>query len=367
MFKRVQNQRLGIGSISLAVFLALIVLFVSGLSCASAPAQSSQGGAAPEWVNNLNRAFPASDWVAVIASGSSQRLAEQQAMNALARAFRTDVSSLTQTSQRFSQIVNEAAGKRTISMEQAQDFSQEVNTSTNIQGLIGVQTDHFQARDGTFYVNARMNRRECAPRYTRMIQENSAVISQLLTMATRQQISFEAYSALNFAAVIAEITDNFQNILEVLDPTAVNRKPAYGGANAIKARMRELANSITIGILVNTADRNDEILIRRALATFFTEKGFTINEQGSGLYVLNTNVRFEALPFSDRLQSSRYYFNAALTDRNNRTLFTFTEDDRKNHNLPAEAKRLAVRAVESSVKEEKFATDLDTWLNSLID
>ena len=364
------NSRAGI--ILCSAILVVVLFSAVGLaSCGSSPAssQSSQPaqGNVPQWVNDHNKAFPQSEWVAVVASGTSQRAAEQAAMNNLARVFRTDVESLTQASQRFSQIINDASGKKSFSMEQSQDFSQEVTTSTNIRGLIGVQTDQFQAGDGTFYVNARMHRQECGARYSRRIQENSAVINQLLSFAQRQAVSFEAYSALSFAAAIADITDNFQNILEVLDATAVNRKPNYGGANAIKTRMRELATRITIGIIVDTPDQNDATLIRRALASRFTDLGFSSNEQGRGNYILRSNVRFEALPFSDRLQSSRYYFNAALEDSNSRAIFSFTEDDRRNHQLPAEAKRLAVRAVETSVKEEKFAKDLNTWLNSLVE
>jgi hypothetical protein len=58
--------------------------------------------AVPVWVNELEKAFPSRDWVAVVANGASQPQAESAAMNALARAFKTDVASLTQSSQRFS-------------------------------------------------------------------------------------------------------------------------------------------------------------------------------------------------------------------------------------------------------------------------
>jgi len=68
--------------------------------------------AVPVWVNELEKAFPSRDWVAVVAQGTSQPQAESAAMNALARAFKTDVASLTQASQKFNQIVKDAAGKK---------------------------------------------------------------------------------------------------------------------------------------------------------------------------------------------------------------------------------------------------------------
>lgn len=121
---------------------------------------------------------------------------------------------------KFSQIVNDASGKKTVSFDEGKNFSQNVNTSTNIKGLIGVQIDVFRAKDNTVYVNARMNRKECGNRYSGMIKENAAIINRLLADAAAipQQDSFDVYSRLSFAYSIAVITDNFQNILKFLIP-----------------------------------------------------------------------------------------------------------------------------------------------------
>ena len=316
----------------------------------------------PAWVSNLKGAYPSHDWIAAIASGDTQRAAEQAAMNSLAQTFRIDVASRTQTTHRFTQTANEASGKRSVSYDESQNFTQEVNTATNIRFLIGVQTDHYQTHDGTFYANARMNRSECAARYAGMIRENTAVINKLLAFADGQTDSIEAYSALSFAAAIAETTDNFQNILEVLESSSAGHRPPYGGANAIIARMRETASRITIGIAVETAEHNDAALIGKAIASFFTAKGFKTAEQG--LYMLRANLRFEPLAYSE-LQSYRYYFNAVLEGKNGTAIFSFTEDDRKNHALSPEAKRMALSSVETSIKEGKFAADFEAWLNSL--
>jgi hypothetical protein len=288
-------------------------------------------------------------------------------MNALARAFKTDVASLTQTSQRLSQIVNNAAGKKSVSLEQSQSLSQEVNTSTTVRGLIGVQTDQFTASDGTFYASARMNRRESAARYSGMINENAAVINQLLGFARGLPAGFEAYSALSFAAALAEVTDNFQNILEVLDPAAAKARPGYGGAASIKTKMRETAGAVTVGVAVDTPERTDATLVTRALASFFTDRGFKTNERGQGNYVIRANLRFEALAYSGSIQENRYYFDAALENASGNAEFSFTGDDYKRHNNAATAKRNALGAVETSIKDGAFAGDFETWLGSLVE
>jgi hypothetical protein len=327
--------------------------------------------AAPGWVNSLERTYPSREWVAVTAQGVSQAQAEGAAMDALARAFKTDVASLTQSSQQFSQIVSGASGSRNISFDESREFSQEVNVSTNVRGLIGVQVDVYRDGSRAVYVNARMNRRECAARYSGMIRENAAIINTLLNGAAARPGTFEAYAGLSFAHALAQVTDNFQNILEVLDASAANRRPGYGGANAIRVKMLECAALITIGVAVETEQAADRTLLTRAAGSFFRDRGFRIIEQSApaaagGDYVLRVNARFETL--SQNVISCRYYLDAALENASKTAIFSFTEDDRKAHpNNLSEARRLAVRAAETSIKEEKFAREFDSWLNSLLD
>lgn len=333
-------------------------------SCLSAqPAQT-----APVWVTSLEKAYPSKEWVAVNAQGASQPQTESAAMNALARAFRTDIASITQASQKFSEIIDNAANSGKIKFDESKNFTQEVNTASNIKGLIGVQVDIYQASDKTVHVNARMNRRECSARYSGMIRENTAIINTLLASAAAmpRQDTFDVYARLGFAHSIAQVTDNFQNILEVLDPTAVRRKPDYGGANAIKTKMLETAALITIGVTIDTEQQADKTLFTRAAGSFFRDLGFRINEQGQGGYTLRANVRFDTI--QQNVISCRYYLDAALVNTNGTSIFTFTEDDRKAHpDTASEARRLAARAVETSFKEGQFAVEFNTWLNSLVE
>jgi hypothetical protein len=93
--------------------LFIAMLTVSAITaCIGTPAALDAQTAAPGWVNSLEAAFPARDWVAAVGSGTSRQAAEAAAMNALARAFKTDVASLTHASQQFSQILSSASGKQ---------------------------------------------------------------------------------------------------------------------------------------------------------------------------------------------------------------------------------------------------------------
>ena len=97
MSKTYKNNTLGLFALAFLLLAAL----PSGL----------HAQAAPGWVNSLERTYPSREWVAVTAQGVSQAQAEGAAMDALARAFKTDVASLTQSSQQFSQIVSGASGE----------------------------------------------------------------------------------------------------------------------------------------------------------------------------------------------------------------------------------------------------------------
>ncbi|MDR1904997.1 MAG: hypothetical protein LBQ88_22290 [Treponema sp.] len=330
--------------------------------------QSQGAQSTPDWVQNPEQAYPSTDWVAVTGQGAGQKEAEDAAMNALARAFKTDIASLTEANQRFFQIVNDVAGKKSVNFNEGRDFSSQVKTASSVKALIGVETGIFQSAEGTWYANARMNRRECAARYAGMVRENEAVIKTLLGRAATLEgrSGFEAYAALYYAASVAQVTDNFQNILEVLDPSSVNRRPGYGGAAAIKTRMLTMSGRITLGLSVETEDRQEAVTIRRALGALFTGMGFKVNEQGMGDYILNARVMFEVVD-TTQVRTCRWFLDAALKARDGRVLFSYTGQDRAAHFLDQEARRLALRDVESSVKEGDFAGNFDAWLGSLLE
>ena len=336
------------------------------LGCVSGgKAASNQEPPPPDWVRDLGTAYPSADWVAVTGQATSRNGAEDAAMNALARAFKTDIASLTETNERFSQIVNDAPGKKGVTFNESRDFSSQVKTASSVTALIGVETGTFQAGD-TWYANARMNRRDCAARYAGMVRENESVINSLLGRALESRDSFDAFAALYYAASIARVTDSFQNILEVLDPAAVNRRPAYGGETAIKNRMQALAGRVTVGIAVETEDRQEAFTIRRALGSFFTGMGFKINEQGPGDYTLGARVIFETVE-TTQVKTCRWFLDAALENRGGTEIYSYTGQNRAAHLLDNEARRLALRGVENSVKEGDFAEDFNRWLGTLLE
>jgi hypothetical protein len=326
--------------------------------------------AAPGWVSDLGKAFPTADWVAVSGSGPNRGAAESAAMRALAQAFKTDVASLTQASQQMAQIVTDTAGKKTVGFNESRNYAQEVNTSSNVRGLIGVQTDFFQASDGTGYVNARMNRRECAARYSAMVKENDRVIAQLARVAAGSPATFDAYAALNYAYNLAVPTDNFQGILEVLDPRAVSQKPSYGSADALKVQLQNAARAIIIKVTVSgdTGDR-----ISRAFTQFFSGRGFRTTRSGSPSYLFDASLWFDSADFgaNQRHPAIRYSMNVYAEDKDGIEVFSYAGEGRASHATESEARQLAFRKIEASIgdaaEEDSFARSFNAYLNSLLE
>jgi hypothetical protein len=130
--------------------------------------------------------------------------------------------------------------------------------------------------------------------------------------------------------------------------------------------MVSLAGGITVGLVVETEDPQEALTVRRALGAFFTGMGFKVNEQGTGDYVFFSHVVFEDVE-TTQVKTCRWFFDAALETREGKALYSYTGQDRAGHLLDNEARRLALRDMESSIREGDFAGNFNAWLGSLLE
>ncbi|MDR1399699.1 MAG: hypothetical protein LBJ41_07255 [Treponema sp.] len=337
---------------------ALILLCV--LQAAAVQAQT-----APLWVTNQAAAFPDRDWLSVVEAGRDRASAQNAALNALARVFKTNVQSMTRAYEEFAQAVSESDNKKIATFTESQDFAQEVKTSSNVTGLVGVQTDVWTAADGMVYANARMNRRDCAARYTAMIHENERVIRLLKEIAAENPATFEAFESLSFAANVAAVTDNFQSLLEVLDVSAIGRQREYGNADTVKALAQAEARSITITIQVEGDVSNR---MSRAFSSFFTKRDFRAATSGNNAYTLYAILELEEADVGNqRIKYVRYLLMATLEDQNGKEVFSFSVNDRQGQASESAARQRALQAAEAAITSGSFATTFDAYLASLLE
>ncbi|GHV90685.1 hypothetical protein AGMMS50268_11880 [Spirochaetia bacterium] len=347
--------------------LAGLLLIMMWASCATSSGGNAGAAAeaAPLWVTDRNAAFPDSRWLCVVESDRDKNTAQAAALNALARVFRTDILAVTNAYQEFAQVAAGSGNKKIAAFTESKDFAQEVTTTSNITGLIGVQSDVWTAKDGMSHANARMNRAECAARYSAMIRENEKVIGLLKEEAARSPGTFDAFESLNFALTVAVVTDSFQSLLEVLDSGATSRRPNYGNADAVKLLVQEAARSVIITVQVQD-DVSDRIA--KAFAAFLEKKGFRTNSSGANSYLLAAKLELEDVALGNNQPNKfvRYLLTAGLKDGDGKEVFSYSGNGREGHVSESEARQRALRAAEASIASGVFAKDFDAYLVSLL-
>jgi hypothetical protein len=305
----------------------------------------------------------------VVEEDKDKNTAQSNALNALARIFRTDILGITDAYLEWAQVAAGTENKKVTSFTENREYAQEVITTSNVTGLIGVQSDVWTAKDGTAHANARMNRAECAARYSAMIRENEKVIRLLKEEAARNPETFDAFESLNFAVTVAVVTDNFQRLLEVLDTSAVSRPPDYGSADTVRVLAQNAARSIIITVQIK-GDVNDRVT--KALTAVLEKKGFRTSPaagSGSNPYLLSAAFELEEVVLSNQTNKFvRYLLTAGVEDRNGKEVFSYSENGREGHVSESEARQRALRVVETSIGSgsEGFAAKFDAYLLSLL-
>ena len=334
-------------------------------SCVGAgPARATPAGA-PRWVTDKDAAYPNSEWFCYVAIGEDKSLAENAAIAGLARIFNVNIQETMYDSERFAQVIVSADRGRKIEASAAtQEFARELVSSTSVSGLIGVQTDTWAASDGKVYVIARMNRRECSARYAAMIRENESLIGHLIEEAEKYPATFDAFETLSFAFNVARVTDNFHNLLTVLDPSAAGGRPRYGNADMVNTLARNAARSIVIAVKV---EGDVDGRIAGAFGAYFTRLGFSTNTGGANAYTLSAVFNIEDY---DVANPARRFVQYLLTYSLANTAGLKKEFDsdygRESGVTREQARQRAIRAAEDSIDSTGFAEKFGAYLASLL-
>jgi hypothetical protein len=327
---------------------------------------------APQWVTDKNKAYPESEWLAAVESGTSRELAQGAAVGALARVFKVDVKGMTSAMQSVSQTVSE--GKGSVTKNNA--LKQQTDTSTSVSGLMGVVVEDYAA-GGTVYVCARINRKTGSATYSSIIKQNDSTIQTLIEDAEIKGAGFEAYQSLNFAYSLAAVTDNYMNILSVLDSAARQSiKLSYGNAANVRKLAMDASNAIVINVNV-TLTVNPELAglqinaarIAKPFQDVLTKRKFktTVNNSAAAPYTLNVDVSLDKVDLANNPNKfARYELQFALRDEWGEEIMSFHENKRSGHTSLSEAAQRAMRDAEAAITGHGFAKKFDAYLASLL-
>jgi hypothetical protein len=360
-FRSARSAAFLIGRFAFLAVLAALVL----ASCATTGggAGAAKNRVPPRWISDLKAVYPDGEWLAVMEQSETRQNAEAAAVNALARIFHTDILGVTNAYTEYTQTITSAKHKKITSFDESRAFAQNVTATASVSGLIGVVTESAQDNSGTWWANARMNRAECAAVYEKTVRENEKIIAGLRSDAAAHPGTLDAYADLRFAVVVAEVTDDLQSKLAILDTNAARRGVSYGNTDALRAEALNSARSVVIDVRIQGDDSGR---LTKAITAFFTKQNFRVGPNGEYAFPADYTVESVDLPNDRGYLYVRYAFQAALRDRSGKDVFAWSENGREGHLSEAEARQRALRSLESAVTEGGFMRTFDNYLDSLL-
>lgn len=334
------------------------------LSCAAflalAASCATQGAAnAPLWVRDLAAAYPGEQWLCAVETGADKNAAEAAALASLARSFRLDIAAMVSAEENYLYRVEQNGRKSTASGAEFKSLVREINAVSSVSGLSGVEREYWPAPGGEVWALARMNRAECAARYSSAIAEQEKLIALLQTSAASRR-GLDAWAALAFAADAAALADNWYALRSVLRPETAGAAPAYGGEAAVRAAMREAARTVTVDLSVS-GDSGGRLAA--AFTEVFTRRGFRTGAAGRSCVLQARFVLEDTDQSGGGFAYARWNLSAALSDPSGAELFAWSDSGRQGHANRGEARERALRKAEEAAAAA-FSEAFDAWAAS---
>ena len=289
-------------------------------------------------------------------SGDSRESAEKSAFTNLVGIFGMNIQVDQKVSESYEEAVKSGAAAVWLQNTVA---NTNIITSTTLDSLVGAETGEvWPDGRGFYYAVAVLNKAKAAQIYTDKIKANQAMIDNLVAMSEAEKNTMDGYARYKFAAVIADISVSYGNLLSVIGkPLNMKKGDDY------RLEARNIATSIPISLSVKN-DRSGRI--EGAFAKALSELGFR-SSGGNSRYALDVNIVTSPvdLPGSQNV-FTRIEMNANLTDTATRAvLVPFSFSGREGHNSQAEADNRAYAAAERKINQD-YPGLLDSYLSSLL-
>ena len=341
-------------------FFGLCLLLTLSTCGSTQPAVSSAGPAKsdqPEWIRDPYTKYNKQTYVAAVGNGNNRQAAEKNALGNLVAVFGQEIQVDEKLTVSYQEAVKSGI---TANWSEKTTSDSTITTSAGLDSLVGAEIgDTYDNGRGTHSAVAVLNKAKAAEIYTGMIKDNQAMISNLINIPAAQKNTFEGYSRFQFAAIVADISYSYGNLLSVIGA------PMQGLVKGDDYRLE--ANNITKAIPVAIRVQNDKAnRIQGALAKALSGIGFQ-SGGGNSRYVLDVNVVSEPV----KVQGNSYLFTrmeitANLTDTSDRSvLLPYNFNVREGHTSQSEADNRAIMAAEKKIGDE-YAKLLNDYLSKLL-
>jgi hypothetical protein len=313
----------------------------------------------PGWIRNPYTAYDRSAYFAATGHGATRQEAERSALAALTASFGQSIQAEFNTMSTYT----EAVSSGTVQVSGNTSIQEAIKTSAALDALVGAEIgDVWDSGRGIVYAVAVMDKAKTSVLYADLIRANQRIIADLITLSNPEKNSLDGYSRYRLAAVIADVTRTYANILSLTGNTSGIELGSLKNGDDYRLEAAGITKTIPITVLVQN-DRSDRV--RSAFASVLGAIGFRSGGANSR-YVLNVTVTISEafLPNASR-KHAQYVVDANLTDTaGGMVLLPFNINGRETHVSFPEAEKRAVAAVEKKIKDN-YGQMLSAYLSAL--
>ena len=284
----------------------LILSFFFCLLCLSS-LEAKKKERFPIWVTSPSSVYSENDYIVELGSGSSQKDADNKAIEGLAAIFNRSVSSKTDSSLAYRENAD--------NVDKTKSINQHVSVLTSMKDLIGVEIkERWKSKDGVFYALAVLNKQKAIAIYSEKLDYCISLIDEALNIPSDEKGTFQEYTRYVFATSKANEMSLYNDYLAVLNPAGVMiySEDIYKAEN-LKLKASSIAKNILVEVRIggNWTDKRINSIFEKV----FTSRGFTITKGKKARYILDVKLELgEESKLSDDRLMIRYSLNSELLD-----------------------------------------------------
>jgi hypothetical protein len=318
---------------------------------------------APDWIGGSSRDYPNGAFLIGVGTGDTRESAEQEALTALARIFKTDVRQETRELERY---IQRDAGRRAL-----------MTRSVNIKQLTRVTSDKVlegaeieavwrHPETGRYYALALIDRVHAESLLLDRIRDIDRAVKTYLDPTRTSGDKIQTVRAMNQAIKALLLRETANADLRIISPSGRGMVPPVTLARVSGDLQSYLEANLRMGVEVDGPHAGP---IRSAILKNLSEKGFALAQSGPAAggptrppdLLIKGTVAFEPVDRPDNAYVRWHADFQILEPATGRILGGLVKSGREGHLNAVEAKSRAVRTV-----QKDFAAAFTQYLIDLL-
>jgi len=343
--------------------LLFLILTVAVVSCASAPSEKGGTGngiskaEAAKLFTDPESVYPEDDYLFAVGTGDTRRDAENDAMGALARIFRSDIKMSSQGVKQYRELVN--SGDTTLS-ELEKSLVQTTTVSAE-QELLGIEFSPSYTDDrGVVNILAVMDRKKTGAIYRDLIQKNNARVDSLLALADEATSLAKEFAYTNGAAVVAQGNQIYLDQLSIINPAMARFSRPENDLNTVQRRLDEVQGKMSFRIeLEGDVDGVFTEVVKEELG----KNKLSYSETGD--LVIRGVTKMTPMDKSGKYETLQWQVSISLVDNEGTTLASFEKVNRESSLTQDQARLIAIKSIEKVLTKD-FVPAIFSYFHNLI-